>query len=618
MEQQANLPQQLRLSFPPDPFQQFLLVCAVMFPLVTLALMRRSSFNLPLSDDWGSVQNVAVATANGSLRFSHLFTLFNGQHRPLFPNLVAVVLTHAAQWNTRWTLVFTASLGALTSLLILYLIWRYHPRLFYPALLPVTFIVWTLLQGINWIGLVFSVWHFQAVFLLAGIAALSGPRQRPQHVLLAAMMAWCATYSAGSGFLAWPLILLVMWGLGYRQWAYIAAWLLCASICLFLYFGGAGEPGGTEDLALFERLASALAGLRPVLTWRLMTYLGSLFAPRIWTIENWSEPPGFAAPGVAGAFGLILFIVNGYLVWKRGDAARDLAIWLALAGYSLGTGLLLVLARDLPGFAIEWYVTSVRLFWIATIMLMLLLVVPGTDSRPPDQIPRFVNIFALAMLGCLYFYVSLSYIRIDERRYNQQAAAQTCVLSFPLSRDTSCLRLAGWHYPLDRRVDQLARYRLSLFAQYEPVYTKDDLFPEDFKEGSPVIVLTSSPYFNGHIQRWLLRDIPPAAQYHVAPTGEEFALARDVADPTLGDGPAIFIEETIFAVPIQPTPLPDSILINMTDQAEATGQLWVVAENDSRTPDLRTVGIVWDSWSLSYEGEVADTPLSVYGYRPLQ
>ncbi len=313
-------------------------------PALALAvLVGRYWFNLPVSDEWGSLGGVTLAKAREhTLSLFYLFSQHT-ESRPVFPRLAALALNAGGgggEWDVRRGMAFNLVVAAGISALLWRALDRGRPawsRFLILAAMnallfsPVGWEIWLLGQG--YLVLL-------TLLCLAGTLAVNASDMSLRAKAgLNAILAFVGTFSFSNGLLLWPL----GWPVrsegraeedGWRPRALYAA---AAGASLALFFIGF-RP--TDRAAVPFALGHPLAAARFFLTWCAVP------------LRPVGEPD--AGHLLLGAAIIGLFAVGAGRAW-RVDRRRAWP-WLVLGTFALVSGLLAAAGR--AGGGLEFALSS--------------------------------------------------------------------------------------------------------------------------------------------------------------------------------------------------------------------------------------------------------------------
>lgn len=480
---------------------------------ILLVFMHTNTANVPRFDQFRTVP-VAVAAVDGTLRPAHIFQPMNG-HITAFTNLLSAANARLTHWNQRVEAYANVVLALVNYSLYMALFWRTaHRRIAWVAV-PFSMLVFSVQQDFNWIIAYDGAWHFGILWFLAALTTLAYYPARRWSLLLSAFFCTCATFSIGSGFLAWGGVLVHLLLMPHNRWRRVALWLLLAApvVALFFYLAlpTANELEPVADIVPLPRL------------WRfflyiefMVGYVGAVFA---------SLMDGYRAAVYMGALGLLMLVINMILLRRNVHVLR---LWLPLIAYALAVGLLVgytrIATHGQERVFRTWYTTSAMLFWIGLVALMVtaprrgkagvtvlvvnvlfagLLVVRYIDTNLEDVQAPFAQLVRTTRADC--------YI---DAVFRQAYTDETCYITVSLAQ-----------------ANALAARRLSMFADVPQV----SVIPPD--DTAPVIVETHTVWLNSHIRDYLLHGIPPHRVHHIYPPSQATTIDLP-APPPLTDRPA--------------------------------------------------------------------------------
>jgi hypothetical protein len=347
---------------PPDRTARFvtraLVFGGVLAPLVVLVgFIARHAVNVPFWDQWELVPYLAKHAA-GTLSLGDLWRFRQNEHRLFFPISIMIALAGRTHWDIRFELAVIVLL-AVVLFVVLARMWR---RLNFDARglaweLPLlSLFVFSLGQWENW----FWGWQIQMLLNIAalstGLALLSGARLGFGRLVVALALGFVAQFSFSNGVLFWPIGIAVL--------------LLCHPKARreMIAFGLAGVASTAAFLSGYPPSLPAQQSWRVALAHPflyggyVLVYLGAPIGDGrlIWA----------ALLGAGGLGGLVVLLVA---LRRRGVALRELAGFLAVATFAIGSALLTGLGR--LGFGVgqaltSRYVAFATLMWAANLALL--------------------------------------------------------------------------------------------------------------------------------------------------------------------------------------------------------------------------------------------------------
>jgi hypothetical protein len=305
-----------------------LLFIVALLPVVVIAaVINRYGVNVPFADEWSNLILLEKWNAH-QLGFADLYQEHNG-HRIFFPRLFYLALAWQTHGNLRAEMFFSLFLCLLTSVGFYLLLRRTVPGSTKRHLLLWAFMnlfLFSPIQAENWLW-GFQLQIFLSNFCLVGaIVCLSLDGKLPGFAAAVAC-AITGTFSFGNGLLIWPLGLLI---LAWRRatFFYVGTWIVTALLVLLAYLPG---YQGHE-----------LVQPPPARWLEYPLYFTGFLGTPLARIPN-SHP--LILPVTVGTI-----LVAGYLALalyssRRRNALRDLAPWLALGAYAIGSAVLAARAR---------------------------------------------------------------------------------------------------------------------------------------------------------------------------------------------------------------------------------------------------------------------------------
>ena len=310
----------------------------------------------------GTQYRSASRRAARNLSVDDLFRQQNA-HYFVFHNLTTILLTWSTRWNLKVGMYLTLALAAAVYALALGLYgWRRSV-----LWLPFSIVVFSLRQRETWLWALLDTYEFLSLMMLAALFVLARHPGTTRALTAAAVMCIIATFTAASGMVSWPVLLLVLPALGYRDRTRRVVWIVIALLTAIVFFTN------------YRWLRSGLVTEPRLLASFVLTYLGSPLTP-----------PGanaVASARLAAVGGVLLIASNAaYLLRKQADVYRPHVITtLTLAGYAGGCALLTGAGRAFLGTtgALQTrYVTQASLFWLGVIGLAVVAVVEGRSTTP--------------------------------------------------------------------------------------------------------------------------------------------------------------------------------------------------------------------------------------------
>jgi hypothetical protein len=486
-----------------------LAVIGALIPVIALAIyIKTYPTSYPFGDTSTFSAPTAISTKNGDLTITYLFSVANG-HRIVFTRLVTVLLTIFTNWNLEYEVVISFILGVTNVILTTVLFFRYFPKLVHWFLIPCSALILTLQQSANWLVGVQSCWHFVLMFVLLGMVTLCYGRQNLGTVAMAAFFALCATFSFATGLLAYPLLVLTMWMVGYRQKEYYLLIGLVAVVVIAAYFVNSGiEVAETGSSIHTATVLAPRLSVTQIFVF-IFTFLGGPLAADY-------VPLAF----LLGVIGLSLVTVNFWLIQRLARNWNTLAPWIILALFALGSGLLIAFGRS--GYygdttpITRRYIHPATCLWIsvvATSLIVIAHVLPQLRTRRKRLLQRGFRILGISFVS-LYFATIIRGLGFIE--YRELAIyipiSSTCSQAYIFTRNETCLIRSNPAY-----LDVLAYYNLAGYS------TLPDrlILPDSYRPGDQVVVASAMTWLNYHIADRLLSGVPENDIYTLIPKEEE-------------------------------------------------------------------------------------------------
>lgn len=298
-------------------------------------LILRYAVGIPMLDDWEMVAIVTNAHSGG-LTFTDLIEQ-QQEARPLFPKLIFIAFSFGKHWDGRAEMLLSVLICSLTALGIYRLLGRSgvsRPARLIAFLLS-AFLIFSPAQHEIWLLASGFPSFLPALCIVWGALVAPSSRSLVAKFWICLGLAVVASFSLANGLLAWGLTFPLFFVAEPERprWRWLGYWLLTAAACAGFYFWHF-QP-------------------RPDLP---------AFAPQKTFLEYWQYVAGFVGSGLGRsgnehpqafsiAIGTVLLFGYGcaaaHIIFRRHDRAwlgRGLP-WIALGGYSLGSGCLAALGR---------------------------------------------------------------------------------------------------------------------------------------------------------------------------------------------------------------------------------------------------------------------------------
>ena len=393
---------------------------------------------VPYWDQWELVP-LLEKTYHGELTFHDLWAQHN-EHRPVFPQLIMLLLARLTHWNIHYELAvsITLALGIFAVFIYQVKITGRKPGIagLSGAIPAISLIVFSVSQYENWL------WGWQLQMFLnllavaGGIVLLANDPFRWWKFAAAALLGIVATYSFANGALIWPigllLLLLVPTGAGKRR-AATAGWILIGALTLGTYFHHYQKPENHPPLSLIFKMPVDYAVF-------VFKYLGTICAQGLGGDVS-------AEGAFAFIFGLAGTVATGWAGWtllrKKIAGPGTLLPYFGLILYSVGSALVTGLGR--LGFGTNQalasrYCTTVVPLWGSLVVFLILLRTGGdraTNADPAQKkrherpAPQSCRLIAgCLLLAAIYMLVLSSVGATAGARFlsQRQTSGRNCLL----------------------------------------------------------------------------------------------------------------------------------------------------------------------------------------------
>ena len=409
--------------------------------------------DIPFYDQW-DLLNIYDKVMQGTLTLNDLLVL-NNEHRVVVQRIVATPIIYLTRWNVLAEIAVLV-LSALGSLIVVACqLKRTMHHLGLPTtnwVLPlIALIVFSLNQWENWLNGDQLVYGLHVLAVVTGLSLITRQLPSPRRVLLAAALGVIATYTIAAGivYFAVGLVVLLLSPVRSWHWTMVCIWVVVAIVTFSTYFYDfhpAQAPILNEPV------------LHPVeYTLYVLAFIG---APML---------TYYVAP-ILGFIGIIAMMVSIHILLRhRGVPVLAILPYVALAAYSLGTGLLIGIGRLKFGW---WQAISPRYiilsewFWVGLVTLLYLVIKTQVLKHPTASIAQKLGQFApLLVLGILAFSLVNSiggfYLGLTLRSWPLAAARSQISLG---NHNDSVLRQVS-HDPeqVRRHLALMQKYKLSVY-----------------------------------------------------------------------------------------------------------------------------------------------------------
>jgi len=193
----------------------------------------------------------------GTMTFSELWEQHN-ENRMLFPNLFFLLLAKTVHFDTKVGM-FVGAFFLMLSFLLLYSIYRKHFQSRIWAFVPVSYLLFGLVQYEN------TLWGFQVAWymILACLLGMFSCLERPYVTWtfgISIALAILASFSSMQGLFLWPAGFVYLWANNYSLRSK-ALWIVSFLLTVLTYFMGFDfhNTGGSSVLAFFSHPVNAIA-----------------------------------------------------------------------------------------------------------------------------------------------------------------------------------------------------------------------------------------------------------------------------------------------------------------------------------------------------------------------
>ena len=424
------------------------LLCLIF--LVRLAYLLLQGEGIPTDD---SLLNAILIgkLLNGGYAWSHLFRdVYTNGHFNFFPILAQYLWALLTGWNFRLALF----LGAALALVKIYLL---HSALARPKDRLLSWLLWPCLFGLTLAVTAMDVFQLDSssfqlglnhLGLIFGIWALARFPGEWRAVLGACLGGWLATWSWGSGAMAWPTFFLGMALLGFRKPAQYAVLLIVGGFCVMPYL----------VLLLLAPVSGQEPKLLALFNFPLVVQsLGLLFAQAYSPEMAWWR--GLAGLGLA-AVGLAMAL-GRQMDLRRLAVPAMLLFYVALHFYQVS----LFRNRLMP-----WYAYQASLFWIGLLGLAYQLLLEKRGRW-------WAGLLALSM-GYFYATSNLTWQDKVASLRHQGPASAACLRHYRSAPQADCEELLFRWKPFENFREMAAaleRHGLALFGRRQELSLQGEM-----------------------------------------------------------------------------------------------------------------------------------------------
>ena len=312
--------------------------------------------NLPFWDEWSATFPVAVKTQQGNLTFADIFRQ-HSSHRFVFTKTLTALLTVVNGWNLKIMMYISFLMAGLNFVIVSDLFRQRFPKATPFVLIPFSALIFSYRQYGIWLWGLGTQVLFARTFFLSALWVLKRLQPGWKPLLVAALLAFCGTFSFGYGMLIWGILIIILWTGGYRQKRHYLFWVLATIVSIGLYF---------TDFHRLESTSFELKAL-PDLIHYVMIYLSGGFFQSLYQGE-------FFQPARVTYLGLILLALSAIYLWHRTKTWTAIDSWLTLVLFAVLVAGLTSLGRIQFGVnqaLSSRYVAVSVLFWVAVVALAL-------------------------------------------------------------------------------------------------------------------------------------------------------------------------------------------------------------------------------------------------------
>lgn len=427
-----------------------ILVCLAFTPaIVPLWLITQYGVDFPFWDQWmPDIAGMFIRAHQHTLSLADLASQHN-EHRILLPRIIYLGLGLLTQWSIRAELISSWLIVCCSSLVLLWLMITSEVATGAPGegrrYTGHTVFLWGVAnlllfapsQWENWLYGIGLTNFLPAFFVILLVAVLAGGDSNGRRLGLAIAICVAATFSSGSGFLSWPVALLMIVRFSPRvevraRLAAVGVVIGSMALCAAIYSIGYSSPSHSgSNPYLFAPLQSVQY---------FLVFLGNAFA--------YTTP--YDATFVSGAFGAFILLAfmgaGAYYVWLLSDgrsadqARRCILPWLCLGFYAVGNAVIASAARTGlgPSQALASRYVSFSLFLPLSVIVLLTKLCESSFSikelssqwhaQHIDRVIRHLPVVAITALLIFYFEAYKSVLVHVKLSNSSQLEARTAVL----------------------------------------------------------------------------------------------------------------------------------------------------------------------------------------------
>jgi hypothetical protein len=377
-----------------------LIFCAAAAPVIFLTLLvLRYGVSIPVLDDWEMVPLVTRAH-QGTLKFEHLFAQQQEAHT-FFPRLLFILFALKHPWDGRIEMILSILICCLTALGIYFLLRKSDLSAIAAAgaLLTAVLLIFSPVQEELWLLASGFPSFVPALCVVCGLLVIRTSVGIAAKFWLCLALAILSSFTLANGLLAWGLTFPVLFATQrvptWKRW--LGGWFLACAVCAAIYFW---HFQARPDLPQFAPRKSPFEYLG-----YLLAFLGSGLA------RSGTEYPLGASIAVGAIILLAYLGVLGYYALHCRDREQWSRIlpWIALGGYSIGSGCLAALGRIEWGVrqALESRYVPFSLYLTVTMIALVAICAAEVLKARPGSATRRVILAVVVFLGAGYLTLEL-------------------------------------------------------------------------------------------------------------------------------------------------------------------------------------------------------------------
>jgi hypothetical protein len=360
-----------------------LTILAIFAPALTIASMIRSyGVNVPFTDQYDGMIPMFKSIDMGHIPLGLLWAQHN-EHRLFFPNSILLILDRITHWDTKLEM-YTSFIVACIGFYGLYILMTRRIKKSSLRLVAVFLsacVFFSPVQWQNWLWGWQLEWFMCVAAIIWTVVLADGLPKNPNNkkFFLPGVIAFVATFSLASGFLAWIAALIVMLARRFKI-KQIGAWVVAAALSIGLYYFHYTEPndsffnggflGHTDNLMRF--------------------YMGYVGRP-ISADSNQAE--------LVGVYILVIYLATLiYIVFKKKVSEMSALIALGLA--AMAAGVPMILSRYNLGIinALSSRYTSFSEIILISLIIMLIYLVSLKTGRADSYGMKYVKPIIITLL----------------------------------------------------------------------------------------------------------------------------------------------------------------------------------------------------------------------------